>query len=149
MAQRKPEDQTTIDQVLKLVKNLTPEAQEQLVEDMKLQWLRKAMDEAEDQSSSMARFPPKRSLLGWKNGTSVEGPNRSDTAHILARCHMETTAAFVKSPSASPLSCPICWRQFLEFRVVQIDEFNGRFDLPKERLLIGFAQAKDFSPIGE
>jgi RNA-binding protein YlmH len=48
MAQRKPEDQTTFDQVLKLVENLSPEAQEQLVDEMKLRWLRRAMDEADD-----------------------------------------------------------------------------------------------------
>jgi hypothetical protein len=47
MAQRKPEEQATFDQVLKLVENLTPEAQEQLVEEMKLQWLRRALAEAE------------------------------------------------------------------------------------------------------
>jgi len=52
MAQRKPEEQSTFDQVLKLVENLTPEAQEQLVEQMKLQWLRRAIDEADE---SLAR----------------------------------------------------------------------------------------------
>lgn len=49
MAQRKPEDQTTFDQVLKLVENLTPEAQEQLIEEMKLQWLRLELGKAEDE----------------------------------------------------------------------------------------------------
>jgi hypothetical protein len=49
MAQRKPEDQTTFDQVLKLVENLTPEAQEQLIEEMKLQWLRRELGKAEDE----------------------------------------------------------------------------------------------------
>jgi hypothetical protein len=34
--------------VLKLVENLTAEAQEQLVEQMKLQWLRRAADQAEE-----------------------------------------------------------------------------------------------------
>lgn len=52
MAQRKPEEQSTFDQVLKLVENLTPDAQEQLVEEMKLQWLRRAIDEADE---SLAR----------------------------------------------------------------------------------------------
>lgn len=47
MAQRKPEEQTTFDQVLKLVENLAPEAQEQLVEEMKLRWLRQALAQAE------------------------------------------------------------------------------------------------------
>ncbi len=44
MAMQKPEE---FNQVLKLVKNFTPEAQEQLVEEMKLQWLRCALDEGE------------------------------------------------------------------------------------------------------
>lgn len=48
MAQRKPEEQATFDQVLKLVENLTPEAQEQLVEEMKLQWLRRELSKAEE-----------------------------------------------------------------------------------------------------
>lgn len=52
MAQRKPEEQTTFDQILKLVENFTPEAQAQLVEEMKLQWLRRAIDEADE---SLAR----------------------------------------------------------------------------------------------
>lgn len=47
MAQRKPEEQNTIDQVLKLVENFTPAAQEQLVEEMKLRWLRRAIEEGE------------------------------------------------------------------------------------------------------
>lgn len=47
MAQRKPEDQATFDQVLRLVENLPPEAQEQLVEEMKLQWLRRELAKAE------------------------------------------------------------------------------------------------------
>jgi hypothetical protein len=49
MAQRKPEDQTTFDQVLKLVENLTPEAQEQLIHEMKLQWLRRELGKSEDE----------------------------------------------------------------------------------------------------
>ena len=48
MAQRKPEEKTTLDQVLKLADQLTPEEQDQLVEQMKLQWLRRAADQAEE-----------------------------------------------------------------------------------------------------
>jgi len=48
MAQRKPEEQSTFEQVLKLVENLAPEAQERLVEEMKLRWLRRAIDEADE-----------------------------------------------------------------------------------------------------
>lgn len=52
MAQPKPEEQRTFDQVLKLVEDLTPEAQEKLIDEMKLQWLRRAIDEADE---SLAR----------------------------------------------------------------------------------------------
>lgn len=48
MAQRKPDERTTFDQVLSLVESLTPEAQESLVEEMKLQWLRQALAQAEN-----------------------------------------------------------------------------------------------------
>ncbi len=48
MAQRKPEEETKLEQVIKLADQLTPEEQEQLVERIKLQWLRRAMDEADE-----------------------------------------------------------------------------------------------------
>lgn len=51
MAQRKPEEKTTLEQVLKLADQLTPDEQEQLVEEMKLQWLRRALDEGEKDSA--------------------------------------------------------------------------------------------------
>jgi len=51
MAQRKPDKQATFDQVLKLVENLTPEQQDQLLEQMKLQWLRQALAEAEESAA--------------------------------------------------------------------------------------------------
>lgn len=47
MAQRKPDENTT----LKLADQLTPDEQEQLVEEMKLQWLRRALDEGEKDSA--------------------------------------------------------------------------------------------------
>jgi hypothetical protein len=47
MAQRKPDERTTFDQVLSLVESLTPEAQESLIKEMKLQWLRHALAQAE------------------------------------------------------------------------------------------------------
>lgn len=52
MAQPKPEDKTTVDQILKLVNQLTPKEQEELVEEMKLQWLRRELGKAEE---SLAR----------------------------------------------------------------------------------------------
>ncbi|MCA9806015.1 MAG: hypothetical protein KC777_28800 [Cyanobacteria bacterium HKST-UBA02] len=48
MAQHRPEDNTTLDQVIKMADRLTPEEQEQLVEQIKLKWLRRAMDEADE-----------------------------------------------------------------------------------------------------
>ncbi|CAN5688010.1 hypothetical protein BH10CYA1_BH10CYA1_03900 [soil metagenome] len=47
MAQRKPEEKATLDQVLKLADQLTPEEQDELMEELKLQWLRRAIGEAE------------------------------------------------------------------------------------------------------
>ena len=49
MAQLKREEQTTFDEVLKLVANLSPEAQEQLIEQMKRQWLQRELQEGVDQ----------------------------------------------------------------------------------------------------
>ncbi|MGH9552952.1 MAG: hypothetical protein ACRD3W_26465, partial [Terriglobales bacterium] len=49
MAQPKPERKTTLDHVLKLADQLTHEEQEQLVEQMKLQWLRRELGKAEDE----------------------------------------------------------------------------------------------------
>lgn len=48
MAQHRPEDNTTLDQVIKMADRLTPEEQEQLVEQIKLKWLRRAIDEADE-----------------------------------------------------------------------------------------------------
>jgi hypothetical protein len=50
MAQPKPEEKTTLDQVLKLVDQLSAEEQEQLVEKMKLEWLRKEIQKGIDQA---------------------------------------------------------------------------------------------------
>jgi hypothetical protein len=43
VAQRKPEEKTTLEQVINLANQLAPEEQEQLVERIKLQWLRRAI----------------------------------------------------------------------------------------------------------
>lgn len=47
MAQRKPEEKATLEQVLKLADQLTPEEQDKLMDELKLQWLRRAIGEAE------------------------------------------------------------------------------------------------------
>lgn len=57
MAQPKPE-RTSIKEILKLVDQLPVEEQEQLVEEMKLQWLRKEVKRGLDQAN---------------NGESVDG----------------------------------------------------------------------------
>jgi len=50
MAQPKPDEKATLDQVLKLVEQLTLEEQEQLVEEMKVQWLRREIQRGIDQA---------------------------------------------------------------------------------------------------
>ncbi len=51
MAQPKPE-RISIKEILQLVDQLSPEEQEQLVEEMKLQWLRKEIQKGIDQADS-------------------------------------------------------------------------------------------------
>jgi predicted transcriptional regulator len=50
MAQPKPEDRTTLDQVLKLVDQLSPEQQEELIDKVKLQWLQQEVQKGIDQA---------------------------------------------------------------------------------------------------
>jgi len=47
MAQQKPERQS-IDEILKLVDQLSAEEQDELDEQMKLRWLRRAVDQADE-----------------------------------------------------------------------------------------------------
>lgn len=48
MAQPKPDEKTILDQVLALVSQLTPEEQDHVVEELKLQWLRRELEKAEE-----------------------------------------------------------------------------------------------------
>jgi DNA relaxase NicK len=48
MAQPKPEREK-LDEILRLVDQLSPEEHEQLAEEMKLQWLRRELGKAEDE----------------------------------------------------------------------------------------------------
>lgn len=50
MAQPKPEDRGPLDQILNLVDKLSFEQQEQLVEEVKLQWLRREVQKGIDQA---------------------------------------------------------------------------------------------------
>lgn len=50
MAQRKPEDKVTLDQVLKLADQLTPEEQEKLLDQLKLEQLRRDIQIGIDQA---------------------------------------------------------------------------------------------------
>lgn len=50
MAQPKPEDKTTLDQVLELVDQLTPEEGEKLLDQLKLEDLRRAIQVGIDQA---------------------------------------------------------------------------------------------------
>ncbi len=63
MAQQKPE---RIDEILKLVDQLTPEEHDQLVEEMKLQWLRRALDEGEESSRQHGTRPAEEVLTELK-----------------------------------------------------------------------------------
>ena len=49
MAQRKPEKQSALDQVLRLVNQLSPEEQERVSEELELQWLRRKLGKSEEQ----------------------------------------------------------------------------------------------------
>lgn len=49
MEQRKPEQEATLEQVLRLVNELGPEDQDKVAKELKLQWLRRELQKAEDQ----------------------------------------------------------------------------------------------------
>jgi hypothetical protein len=49
MPQRKPEEQSAVDQVLRLVNQLSPEEQERVSEELELQWLRRKLGKSEEQ----------------------------------------------------------------------------------------------------
>jgi hypothetical protein len=66
MAQRKPDEKATLHQVLELADQLSPEEQEQLVEEMKLHWLRRAVDEGE-QSSRLHGTRPVEEVMAELN----------------------------------------------------------------------------------
>jgi hypothetical protein len=57
MAQRKSGEQVTLEQVLKLASQLTSEDQDELVEQLKLQWLRRALDEGEESIRQHGTLP--------------------------------------------------------------------------------------------
>jgi hypothetical protein len=46
--QQKPDEKVTFDQVLHLADQLSPAEQERLVDEIKLQWMRRAVEEGED-----------------------------------------------------------------------------------------------------
>lgn len=48
MAQRKPENEATLTHVLQLISRLSLEEQEELIQSMKLQWLRQELGQAEN-----------------------------------------------------------------------------------------------------
>ncbi len=50
MALPQPEEKTTKDQVLRLVSQLTPESQEEVIEELKLQWLQRELQKGIDQA---------------------------------------------------------------------------------------------------
>jgi hypothetical protein len=74
VAQRKPEEQNIFDQVLKLVENLTPEAQEQLIEEMKLQWLRRELGKSEEQFRRGEGIPAEEAFAQLEERYKKKGP---------------------------------------------------------------------------
>lgn len=48
MTQQKPESKVTLEQVLALVAQLTPEEQDQLAQELESNWIKRALDEAEE-----------------------------------------------------------------------------------------------------
>ncbi|MBX9877223.1 MAG: hypothetical protein K2Y22_02085 [Candidatus Obscuribacterales bacterium] len=57
MAQQKPEDKVNLEQVLKLVNQLSPREQDQLMEEMKLKWLRHALEDGEQSINQYGARP--------------------------------------------------------------------------------------------
>jgi hypothetical protein len=74
MTQRSSVEQTIFDQVLKLVENLSPEAQEQLLEEMRLLWHQRAIEQAKEQR---ARDEELEARLAAKRRAAAER-HRSD-----------------------------------------------------------------------
>ncbi len=56
MAQPKP-DRTSIEEILRLVDELSEEEQDQLGEELKLKWLRRALDEGEESIRQHGTLP--------------------------------------------------------------------------------------------
>lgn len=50
MAQRNPDDKVTMDQILKLADQLTPGDQEELIEEMKVRWLKREIQKGIDEA---------------------------------------------------------------------------------------------------
>jgi hypothetical protein len=76
MAQRKPEEQTTFDQVLKLVADLTPEAQERLIVEMKRQWLKRELQEGANQLDRGEGIPGAQVFADVRKQLKQEGSSK-------------------------------------------------------------------------
>jgi hypothetical protein len=76
MAQRKPEEQATVDQVLKLVENFTPEEQDRLVEEMKLQWLRRELQVGIDELDRGEGIPGEQAFAEVRKQLQQKGSNK-------------------------------------------------------------------------
>lgn len=57
MEQRIPDQEATLEKVLKLLNQLGPEDQDRVAKELKLQWLRRELQKAEDQVSSGETVP--------------------------------------------------------------------------------------------
>lgn len=66
MSQSRPDKPTTFDQVLELVSKLTVTEQEALLETVKLQWLRTAIDEGERSYENEGGVPSEKVFADLK-----------------------------------------------------------------------------------
>lgn len=62
MEQRQPEQEATLEKVLRLVNELGPEDQDKVAKELKLQWLRRELQRAEDQVARGETVPAEEVL---------------------------------------------------------------------------------------
>ena len=86
MAQRKPEKPPTVEEVLQLAARLTPEEQSQVVEELKLQWLRREVDKAEDQLQRGEGIPAEEVLAELRETFGLDAID--DNTHTALRSNL-------------------------------------------------------------
>lgn len=71
MARHKPEEQTSIDQVLKLVEQLSPEVREEVLDRLKLDELRKEIQKGIDSCERGELFPAEQVFAELKQNIAA------------------------------------------------------------------------------